>query len=594
MTLYVKDKVRALFVILQNPVFAAQSSYTVLAHVLRHVTALPNSDHQMLVHWFRTLEVGRLRMLVRTLTQFVTIRQFPPADRSLPPLSKSKWWIPAAARVLALLNAANNGCQPALLHYSEFYNSALDHVDLMQEYWRWQSPDRTWTVLILSVSFYAEHCCQKNYFNEGKSTKIYIRYTSCPCCVDAEHQMILVARRSLVAKVARHQTPQIDIFFLNINVRRNHLVPDSLKEIATKQKDLKKKLRVSFVGEPGLDMGGLTKEWFLLLIRDIFQPEYGMFVYYPNSRCYWFSLAQQGSLREYNLIGVLMGLAVYNSIILDLHFPSICYRKLLSPPVVPPLDSAAVGVTRDPTIDDLAEIMPDVAHGLRELLKYEGSVEEDMGLSFQMLIDICEHLQLYIQFMFYYQASLQEYDRIMTYNLKENGEHIPVTNDNREEYVRLYLDWVLNTAIYAQFRAFYLGFHSVTASNALIMLRPEEVEMLVCGSPTLDLHELRKVTEYDDYRPDDRVIQDFWSVLTSLPLELQKKFLLFTTGSDRIPVGGMGEMYFKISKMRDREENLPEAHTCFNQLILPEYPNKDVLKRKLIIAISNAEGFGLE
>ena len=39
------------------------------------------------------------------------------------------------------------------------------------------------------------------------------------------------------------------------------------------------------------------------------------------------------------------------------------------------------------------------------------------------------------------------------------------------------------------------------------MLRPEEVEMLVCGSPTLDLHELRKVTEYDEYRPDDRVIQ---------------------------------------------------------------------------------------
>ena len=54
------------------------------------------------------LEVGRLRMLVRQLTQFVTIRQFPPADRSLPPLSKSKWWIPAAARVLALLSMQCN------------------------------------------------------------------------------------------------------------------------------------------------------------------------------------------------------------------------------------------------------------------------------------------------------------------------------------------------------------------------------------------------------------------------------------------------------------------------------------------------------
>jgi len=45
------------------------------------------------------------------------------------------------------------------------------------------------------------------------------------------------------------------------------------QQIATKQKDLKKKLRVTFAGEPGLDMGGLTKEWFLLLIRDIFQVQ---------------------------------------------------------------------------------------------------------------------------------------------------------------------------------------------------------------------------------------------------------------------------------------------------------------------------------
>ena len=60
--------------------------------------------------------------------------------------------------------------------------------------------------------------------------------------------------------------------------------------------------------------------------------------------------------------------------------------------------------------------------------------------------------------------------------------------------------------------------------------------------------------------------------------ELQKKFLLFTTGSDRVPVGGMGEMTFKITKMvqkkdsdgnKTRPEKLPEAHTCFNQLVLP-------------------------
>ena len=97
------------------------------------------------------------------------------------------------------------------------------------------------------------------------------------------------------------------------------IVSDSLKEISEKQRDLKKKLKVSFVGEPGLDMGGLTKEWFQMLVKQIFEPDYGMFVYHPHSRCYWFSVSgtNKGSnLREYNLIGVLMGLAVYNRYVL--------------------------------------------------------------------------------------------------------------------------------------------------------------------------------------------------------------------------------------------------------------------------------------
>lgn len=48
-----------------------------------------------------------------------------------------------------------------------------------------------------------------------------------------------------------------------------------LLQIARQKDDLKKKLRVQFANEPGLDMGGLTKEWFLLLVRRIFQPDYG-------------------------------------------------------------------------------------------------------------------------------------------------------------------------------------------------------------------------------------------------------------------------------------------------------------------------------
>lgn len=65
------------------------------------------------------------------------------------------------------------------------------------------------------------------------------------------------------------------MLFLNLYIRRSHLLSDSLAEVTKKSEDLKKKLRVTFVGENGLDMGGLTKEWFLLLLRQIFLPDYG-------------------------------------------------------------------------------------------------------------------------------------------------------------------------------------------------------------------------------------------------------------------------------------------------------------------------------
>lgn len=56
-----------------------------------------------------------------------------------------------------------------------------------------------------------------------------------------------------------------------------------LSQLMRKQHDLKKRVKVTFTGEPGLDMGGLTKEWFLLLMKEIFRPEYGNIqVHYYN------------------------------------------------------------------------------------------------------------------------------------------------------------------------------------------------------------------------------------------------------------------------------------------------------------------------
>lgn len=96
--------------------------------------------------------------------------------------------------------------------------------------------------------------------------------------------------------------------------------------------DLKKQLRVQFLGEEGVDEGGVQKEFFQLIVREIFDSKYGMFTFNEESRLCWFSpnpVLDDINIREYKLVGLLLGLAVYNSVILDLHFPLALYKKLM-------------------------------------------------------------------------------------------------------------------------------------------------------------------------------------------------------------------------------------------------------------------------
>ena len=146
-----------------------------------------------------------------------------------------------------LADVANNECFPPLVNYTELYNSALDHIDLMQDYYKWQNcrhPEEfaycqyPFILSILAKRFiltkvrgkYRKICKIFELYKMENEQCGRIYYWS-KNSQDSEQQMILNARKSLVAKMTRHQTPQIDIFFLNINVRRSHLVDDSLNEV---------------------------------------------------------------------------------------------------------------------------------------------------------------------------------------------------------------------------------------------------------------------------------------------------------------------------------------------------------------------------
>lgn len=78
------------------------------------------------------------------------------------------------------------------------------------------------------------------------------------------------------------------------------------------------------------DEGGVTKEFFQILVHDLFNENYGMFVYRPQTRTFWFNMLAQGMESEFELVGIVIGLAIYNGVILDVHFPLVVYKKLLN------------------------------------------------------------------------------------------------------------------------------------------------------------------------------------------------------------------------------------------------------------------------
>lgn len=116
---------------------------------------------------------------------------------------------------------------------------------------------------------------------------------------------------------------------------------------------------------------------------------------------------------------------------------------------------------------------------------------------------------------------------------------------------------------------------------------------MIKGVDKIDTKELEKSTRYVGCSPNEEHIKWFWEIVHALPQEEKKKFLMFTTGSDRSPLRGLSQLAFTITGTGLDDTRLPSAHTCFNDLILPKYTSKAVMETKLLQAIENNEGFGL-
>jgi len=353
-----------------------------------------------------------------------------------------------------------------------------------------------------------------------------------------------------------------------IRVRRDHLLEDSKRILLGLDfRNLMKQLKVEFIGEEGVDAGGVQQEFHTLLCHKLLDPQYGLFTYNPEERTYWFNPTTPEDEKEaeemrdlYKLFGRVLGSAFYHGLNVQVNFPNAFYSMLLN---------------NELGFEDLASVSPDVYRNLKRLLDYAGGDEEDV---------------------FFLAFEYTTPDGKTTVELKEGGSDIPVTKENKKEFVDLYAKAVLHTPMMDVVNK---GFQEVChGSIALPFLNftTQEISNLLCGVTQLDFKALEENTRYEGgYHKGHPFVRMFWHVFhNELTTEQKREFLKFSTGSSLSPVGGLGKLNLVIQRAGPDSEMLPSSHTCFFAVLVPEYSSAEKLKTKLLVALRYSEGFGLQ
>uniref|UniRef100_A0A669E949 E3 ubiquitin-protein ligase n=1 Tax=Oreochromis niloticus TaxID=8128 RepID=A0A669E949_ORENI len=356
---------------------------------------------------------------------------------------------------------------------------------------------------------------------------------------------------------------------VKINVTRKTLFEDSFQQIMSfNAQDLRRRLWIIFPGEEGLDYGGVSREWFFLLSHEVLNPMYCLFEYAgKDNYCLQINPASYinpDHLKYFRFIGRFIAMALFHGKFIDTGFSLPFYKRILNKPL---------------TLHDLESIDPEFYNSLMWIK--DNDIEE-CGLEMFFSVD---------------KEILGE---ISTHELKPGGGDIQVTEENKEEYIRLVAEWRLSRGVEEQTQAFFEGFNEVLPQQYLQYFDAKELEVMLCGMQEIDLVDWQRNTIYRHYARSSKQIVWFWQLVKEMDNEKRMRLLQFVTGTCRLPVGGFNDLMgsngaqkFCIEKV-GKENWLPRSHTCFNRLDLPPYKSYEQLKEKLMFAIEETEGFGQE
>ena len=219
----------------------------------------------------------------------------------------------------------------------------------------------------------------------------------------------------------RHPQPP-----LQLSVRRDQVFLDSFKFLSFKSGDEIKygKLSIRFHGEEGVDAGGVTREWFQVLSRQMFNPDYALFIpvasdrttFHPNK----LSKVNDEHLMFFKFIGRIIGKALYEGRALDCHFSRAVYKRILGKTV---------------SIKDMETL--DLEYYKSLLWMLDNDISDIITETFSVETD--------------------DFGVIEIVDLCENGRNVAVTEENKQEYVQLMVEYRLTGSVQAQLEQFLKG-----------------------------------------------------------------------------------------------------------------------------------------
>ncbi|XP_006820665.1 ubiquitin-protein ligase E3C-like [Saccoglossus kowalevskii] len=360
---------------------------------------------------------------------------------------------------------------------------------------------------------------------------------------------------------------------IDITIRRNYIYEDAFDKLRPdNEPDLKKKMRVQLINaaglnEAGIDGGGLFREFLSELLKAGFDPNRGFFkttydrLLYPNPQA---SLLEEDYTKHYYFMGRMLGKVIYENMLIELPFASFFLSKILG------------RHSADVDIHHLQSLDPELYKNLLFLKNYDGDVS-DLDLDFTVMDN--------------------DLGETKVHELKLGGREIPVTINNRIEYIHLIADYRLNKQIRPHCIAFREGLSNVINLDWLRMFDYHEIQTLISGAAIpVDLDDLRQHTNYSGgYTSEHEVIQAFWSVVENFNDRQKRQLLKFVTSCSRPPLLGFKDLHpaFCIHYGGSDADRLPSASTCMNLLKLPAFTDKQTLSEKLLYAIESGAGFEL-